>query len=134
MFEELAVNQLLRTPAFHRAVETVVKNAHRLRYGVPPDEMGGAKLEQPDSQFGQHFLSELKAQLGATEKKQIADVESAVRAAAAKQDQTTETQEQNAEAVWQEIQRRAGGEQKAGFMSDYAQALRGQVGTKKSGD
>lgn len=126
----MAVDQLLRTPAFHRAVETVVKSAHRLRYGVPPEEMGGTQIEQTSSQFSQHFLSELKSQLGATERKQIEDVESAVRKVATEKG-TSQTPAENADAVWQEIQRQAGGERKAGFMSDYAQALRNQVDDKK---
>lgn len=59
---------LLRTPAFHRAVEKVAKNVHRVRHGLPREEEGGTKLEgQEENGFTKHFMDSVKGQLGAAE-------------------------------------------------------------------
>ncbi|EMD00085.1 hypothetical protein BAUCODRAFT_49434, partial [Baudoinia panamericana UAMH 10762] len=60
--EAFLVQQLLRQPTFHRAVEKVAKGVHRLRHGTPPEELGGTKLDQPSGMLG-HFLDEVKTQL-----------------------------------------------------------------------
>ncbi|EME77556.1 uncharacterized protein MYCFIDRAFT_19863, partial [Pseudocercospora fijiensis CIRAD86] len=62
--EAWAVQQLLRTPAFHRAVEKVARQVHRARHGTPPEELGGTKLDDPNQpSFIRHFADELKTQL-----------------------------------------------------------------------
>jgi MIOREX complex component 7 len=40
-----ATTALLRSPAFHRAVRAAHARVHRLKHGVPPEEMGGTKIE-----------------------------------------------------------------------------------------
>ena len=55
-FERRLVDTLLRQPAFHRAVEQVHKNLHRIRHGTPPEEMGGTKLDQPGRKPVKHFF------------------------------------------------------------------------------
>lgn len=68
LLEAWAVQALLRTPAFHRAVEKVAKNVHRVRHGLPREEEGGTKLEgQDESGFTKHFMGAVKGQLGAAE-------------------------------------------------------------------
>ncbi|CZT18683.1 uncharacterized protein RCC_04527 [Ramularia collo-cygni] len=68
LLEAWAVQALLRTPAFHRAVEKVAKNVHRVRHGLPREEEGGTKLEgQEESGFTKHFMGAVKGQLGAAE-------------------------------------------------------------------
>jgi hypothetical protein len=37
--------KLLKTPGFHHAVRSVHKRVHQLRNGVPPEEMGGTKID-----------------------------------------------------------------------------------------
>lgn len=68
LLEAWAVQALLRTPAFHRAVEKVAKNVHRIRHGLPREEEGGTKLEgQEKDGFTRHFMGAVKGQLGAAE-------------------------------------------------------------------
>ncbi|WPH04152.1 Hypothetical protein R9X50_00703800 [Acrodontium crateriforme] len=64
VLEAWAVQQLLRTPGFHRAVEKVARGVHRMQHGIPPDEMGGTKIDRPgQSGFLSHFADEVTAQL-----------------------------------------------------------------------
>lgn len=68
LLEAWAVQALLRTPAFHRAVEKVAKNVHRIRHGLPREEEGGTKIEgREDAGFTKHFMGAVKGQLGAAE-------------------------------------------------------------------
>ncbi|KXT11963.1 hypothetical protein AC579_7679 [Pseudocercospora musae] len=69
--EAWAVQQLLRTPAFHRAVEKVARQVHRVRHGTPPEELGGTNLDDPNlPSFIRHFADELKTQLGNAERQE----------------------------------------------------------------
>lgn len=110
--EAWAVQQLLRTPAFHRAVEKVARGVHRARHGIPPEELGGTKLDQPNQTgFIKHFVDELKVQLGAAEQQQAAGAQKnsrvidnsidARRAGAAAQEAT----DGSADAVWRTAQK-----------------------------
>ncbi|KAK5125157.1 hypothetical protein LTR85_000833 [Meristemomyces frigidus] len=137
--EAWAVSQLLRTPAFHRAVEKVAKGVHRFRHGVPPEEMGGTKIDQPgNSGFLGHFFDEVKTQLGQAEgKNRIGSgnagvnmdsramghggVKSAVEEKAARVDEI------NADAAWRDAQKNAAVPPQQGFLGEYAEALRQQL-------
>jgi hypothetical protein len=69
LLERWAVEQLLRTPGFHRGVEKVAKHVHRVRNGLPREEAGGTNIDRPDGPgFGKHFYDELKTQLGRAER------------------------------------------------------------------
>jgi hypothetical protein len=37
--------QLLRNPSFHRGVQGIHKQIHRLKHGKPPEELGGTELD-----------------------------------------------------------------------------------------
>ncbi|KAF2207389.1 hypothetical protein CERZMDRAFT_5351, partial [Cercospora zeae-maydis SCOH1-5] len=64
VLEAYAVQALLRTPAFHRGVEKVAKQVHRIRHGLPYEEPGGTNISDPSQPgFTKHFLDELKGQL-----------------------------------------------------------------------
>lgn len=68
LLEAWAVQALLRTPAFHRAVEKVAKNVHRVRHGLPREEEGGTSIEGQEKEgFTKHFMGAVKGQLGAAE-------------------------------------------------------------------
>jgi hypothetical protein len=41
-----ATTALLRSPAFHRAVRAAHARVHRFKHGVPPEELGGTKIER----------------------------------------------------------------------------------------
>lgn len=63
VLEAYLVQRLLRSPAFHRAIGKAHKSVHRMRHGIPPEEMGGTKLDTPAGQgFVSHFIDELKGQ------------------------------------------------------------------------
>ncbi|KAH1767275.1 hypothetical protein V6Z96_001795 [Aspergillus fumigatus] len=58
--------RLLASPTFHRMVGRVHQKVQHLRYGVPPEEMGGTKLEKNGpglKQFFEYFKEEIKDQL-----------------------------------------------------------------------
>lgn len=77
LLEAWAVQALLRTPAFHRAVEKVAKNVHRVRHGLPREEEGGTRIEgQDESGFTKHFMGAVKGQLGAAEEAEAEKVRS----------------------------------------------------------
>ena len=73
VLEAYAVQALLRTPAFHRGVEKVAKQVHRIRHGLPYEEPGGTNISDPSKPgFGKHFIEELKGQLGQAERERDA--------------------------------------------------------------
>ncbi|KAI4261263.1 MAG: hypothetical protein L6R42_003530, partial [Xanthoria sp. 1 TBL-2021] len=58
--------QLLRSPAFHRMVRGVHKRVREMRHGPDLEEMGGTKIDGPESttsRFLQHFKDEIRDQL-----------------------------------------------------------------------
>lgn len=63
LVEAFLVKKLLESQAFHRAIGKAHKSVHRLRHGIPPEEMGGTKLDNPNTPgFLSHFLDEVKGQ------------------------------------------------------------------------
>ncbi|TKA75544.1 hypothetical protein B0A55_03536 [Friedmanniomyces simplex] len=146
--EAFLVEQLLRTPAFHRAVEKVAKSVHRVRHGIPPEELGGTRIDTPNSQnngFLGHFLDEVKQQLGNESKSKslsggsgvnvdsramghAGGVKSKVEVQAAKVD---EHSAEGAESAWKEAQKSAAVPPRQGFLGEYAQALRQQVKSER---
>ena len=61
----LTLEQLLRSPRFHRGVELVEKQMYQIKHGRPPEETGGTNIEKPDkgdSLLGQ-FIEELQNQI-----------------------------------------------------------------------
>ncbi|KAK3671460.1 hypothetical protein LTR78_008738 [Recurvomyces mirabilis] len=140
VLEAYMVQALLHSPTFHRQVEKVAKNVHRIRHGIPPEEMGGTKIDQPgQSGLVGHFFEEIKTQLG-NETKSInggsgqagvnmdsramghGGVKSQVERKAAYVD------EMNAEAAWKDAQQSATQPPKQGFLNEYTDALRQQMG------
>jgi len=109
------VQQLLSTPAFHRAVEKVARQVHRMRHGIPPEELGGTKIDRPgDSGFLQHFVDEVKTQIGAVENKSVTggtgvNIDARVMADQGTSKRIKEEAErvvdESAEAVWRDAQR-----------------------------
>ncbi|KAL1964090.1 hypothetical protein VTN77DRAFT_7508 [Rasamsonia byssochlamydoides] len=65
MFEDWATRRLLASPLFHRMVGKIHKGIHRLRYGPPPEEMGGTKIDDHSGirYFLRLFMEEVKEQL-----------------------------------------------------------------------
>ena len=132
--EAWMVQQLLRTPAFHRAVQKVAKNVHRVRHGPNPEEMGGTKIDNPENaSFVKHFIDEVKGQLGQTESQAAKAIEQEAktinttgRSRAHAHDRAAE-QEQNADTVWQEASKNVSEPPKQGIMGEYMDALRDQV-------
>lgn len=130
VLEAYLVQALLRTPAFHRGVEKVAKGVHRLRHGIPPEEMGGTKIDQPNSSsFLRHFTEEVQTQLGRAEAK-TSDAAVKSESGLGSRDaarRTTEKEEENAEAVWRNAQRSSTEAPKQGFMGEYVGALKEQL-------
>ncbi|OQO01703.1 hypothetical protein B0A48_12740 [Cryoendolithus antarcticus] len=128
VLEAYAVQALLRTPGFHRIVEKVAKNVHRVRHGLPPEDEGGTSIQQPgQSGFAQHFVDEVKAQIGRTEARQ-ADV----HASSTTDEVAKRSEREDADAAWEQLKRstEASGTSKApkqGFLDGYMDALRTQV-------
>ncbi|KAL3475022.1 hypothetical protein BJX99DRAFT_259782 [Aspergillus californicus] len=57
--------RLLASPTFHRMVGNVHRKVQHMRHGIPPEEMGGTKLEKngPDlKQLFTYFKEEVKDQ------------------------------------------------------------------------
>jgi hypothetical protein len=118
--EAWAVQQLLRTPAFHRAVEKIARRVHRARHNLPPDAPSGTDLPQPSDGFMKHFLNEIKAQVGNKEGEEIAAA--ARKTTPSKPVLTKEVEETNsAEAVWRMAQR-------------GSSAVKKEAGAQKNGD
>ncbi|KAK4612042.1 hypothetical protein CLAFUW4_13117 [Fulvia fulva] len=137
--EAYMVRALLRTPAFHRGVEKVVKRVHQFRHGIPPEEMGGTKIDidgpQGEAGFGKHFLDEVKTQIGAAEQRETAS--GAVRTQGVKDDSVNVRravpEEEDSDAAWQNMQKSGSQAPKAGFMEEYMDALREQVRNQNKG-
>jgi hypothetical protein len=135
LLERWAVEQLLRTPGFHRAVEKVAKNVHRVRNGLPREEAGGTNIDRPDGPgFGKHFYDELKTQLGRAER---GEQNSTILSEESKifENGTTKThmprsdavKDEGSEAAWRDLQRSSAQPPNQGFMSEYMDALRSQL-------
>jgi hypothetical protein len=134
--EAYMVQLLLRTPAFHRGVEKVARTVHRVRHGIPPEEMGGTKIDgQSNESFLRHFSEEIQTQLGRAEAKSgdtavktTSEGAARGRGREAKGARATEqTEEENADAAWQNAQRRSAEAPKQGFIGEYMGALREQL-------
>lgn len=133
VLEAYLTQALLRTPAFHRAVEKVAKNVHRLRHGVPPEEMGGTKIDNPNSgSFLRHFSEEVQTQLGRAEAKTGDTAAAKGESAAAKRSEQV-AEDESADAVWRNAQKNVedGQKQPQGFMGEYIAALREQLKSGK---
>ncbi|KAF2166165.1 hypothetical protein M409DRAFT_23356 [Zasmidium cellare ATCC 36951] len=134
VLEAYMVQALLRTPAFHRAVEKVVRQVHRIRHGIPPEELGGTKIDQPgEPGFTRHFVQELKTQLGYAEQQEAKGVVKTGRGVDARQQKSTVVEEEGADGAWQTAQKTAREEPKKGFTGEYMDALREQVKNNKNG-
>ncbi|KXS97197.1 hypothetical protein AC578_887 [Pseudocercospora eumusae] len=109
--EAWAVQQLLRTPAFHRAVEKVARQVHRVRHGTPPEELGGTKLDHPDQpSFIRHFADELKTQLGKAERQEASEAArtEGVKGSSVKARRSaSEAGEHDSDAAWEHIRQSA---------------------------
>lgn len=136
VLEAYLIAALLRQPAFHRGVEKVAKQVHRIRHGVPPDELGGTKIDgQQQDGFLGHFLDEVKTQLGKVEGKNTAGV-NIDRRVMDPQHKTTvaeHVENESADAVWQTASKNVSTPPKQGFMGEYAEALREQIRTGGKG-
>ena len=150
VLEAYAVAALLRTPAFHRGVEKVARQVHRVRHGIPPEELGGTKLDDPqgNAHFLKHFGEVCSSQLGRAEARTAAkstrreipaegeNAEAAWKgsveesASKAPKQQQAGTQVQDADGVWRDANRE-GSEglpgPKQGFLGEYIGALREQM-------
>ena len=125
------VQLLLRTPAFHRGVEKVARGVHRIRHGIPPEETGGTKIDQPgNGSFLKHFTEEIQSQVGRAEARSsehgvAKTAESKTTHASLAQEKL---EEEGAEAAWEAAKRRAGEEgERQGFIGEYMGALREQM-------
>ncbi|KAI5361468.1 hypothetical protein Slin15195_G125830 [Septoria linicola] len=157
VLEAYAVQALLRTPAFHRGVEKVAKQVHRIRHGLPYEEPGGTNLSDPSKPgFGKHFMDELRGQIGQAEREELdgamrtkgvkddsvnvrgavgdADAERADQVwqnmrqkAAQTPKKSTIEDEIDADSAWRDTQSRLNEQPKAGFMSAYIDAMKEQV-------
>lgn len=140
LLEGWAVEQLLRTPGFHRAVEQVAKNVHRVRNGLPREEKGGTSIEREGPGFGQHFYDELKTQLGRAERSEqnstILREESKIHEGGKSTARMSEAEDTaktaGSDSAWQDVQRRSAEPPKQGFMAEYMDALRTQLRNDKS--
>lgn len=142
LLEGWMVEQLLRTPGFHRAVEKVAKNVHRIRNGLPPEEKGGTDIDRPDGPgFGQHFFDELKSQLGRAERGEhnstVLRDEGKIwetnqhKSSHQHKSSQTKVEDDGADSAWQDAQRRSAEPPKQGFMAEYMDALRAQIRNEK---
>ena len=135
LLERWAVEQLLRTPGFHRAVEKVAKNVHRVRNGLPREEKGGTNIDRQDGPgFSQHFIDELKTQLGRAERGEqnstILREESKIfenGTSKTSMPRSDAAKDEGSDAAWREIQRSSAEPPKQGFMSEYMDALKSQL-------
>ena len=135
LLERWAVEQLLRTPGFHRAVEKVAKNVHRVRNGLPREEAGGTNIDRPDGPgFGKHFYDELKTQLGRAERGEqnstILREESKIFESGTSKNhmpRSDAVKDEGSEAAWRDIQQSSKEPPNQGFMSEYMEALKSQL-------
>ncbi|KAI7357210.1 hypothetical protein KC354_g10124 [Hortaea werneckii] len=141
VLEAYAVAALLRTPGFHRGVEKVARQVHRIRHGTPPEELGGTKIDEPGkSGFLGHFDDEIKAQLGAEKNKQGSagvNMDSRAMSHGGKKSRVEEvesrTDEVNADAAWKDAQHNASQPPKQGFFGEYMSALKEQMRNDRKG-
>lgn len=137
LLEGWAVEQLLRTPGFHRAVEKVAKNVHRVRNGLPREEKGGTEIEREGPGFGQHFYDELKTQLGRAERSEQSSTvlrdESKIfdGKSSARMSEAEAAKSEGSDAAWRDTQRRTAEPPKQHFMAEYMDALRAQLRNDK---
>ncbi|KAL2813495.1 hypothetical protein BDW59DRAFT_30841 [Aspergillus cavernicola] len=64
-FEVWLTTRLLASPTFHRMVGSVHRKVQHLRYGPPPEEMGGTNIEKNGpgaKKFLEYFTEEIKDQ------------------------------------------------------------------------
>ncbi|OJJ85613.1 uncharacterized protein ASPGLDRAFT_56986 [Aspergillus glaucus CBS 516.65] len=57
--------RLLASPSFHRMVGRVHQKVQHIRHGVPPEEMGGTKIDKNNDglqRFARYFKEEIKDQ------------------------------------------------------------------------
>lgn len=138
LLEGWAVEQLLRTPGFHRVVEKVAKNVHRVRNGLPPEEKGGTSIDRPDQPgFGQHFFDELKTQIGRTERGEqnstmLQDEAKIFKNGNSKENASRTVEDEGSDAAWRDIQKSSAEPPKQGFMSEYMDALKAQLRNEKT--
>lgn len=133
VLEAYLVQALLRTPAFHRAVEKVARKVHQARHGIPPEELGGTRIDKPGERgFTGHFVDELKTQLGYAEQREANAAVKSKGSVDARQQKGTVVEE-GADGAWRHAQRVAREEPKKGFMGEYMDALREQVKNNKNG-
>ena len=137
LLEGWMVEQLLRTPGFHRGVEKVAKHVHRVRNGLPREEPGGTNIDRPDeSGFGQHFYDELKTQLGRAERGEqnstILREEGKIDQSHVRASEQKAAEDESADAAWRHAQRTASEPPKQGFMAEYMDALKAQIRIDKS--
>ncbi|KAK5172698.1 uncharacterized protein LTR77_002818 [Saxophila tyrrhenica] len=132
--EAYMVQMLLRTPAFHRGVEKVARSVHRIRHGTPPEELGGTKIDgKSNDGFLRHFSEEVQTQLGRAEAKngETAVKNTSEHASEKKgprgREWAQETEDETADAAWQNTQKRAAEPPKQGFLDEYMGALREQL-------
>ncbi|TKA32080.1 hypothetical protein B0A50_01327 [Salinomyces thailandicus] len=136
VLEAYAVAALLRTPAFHRAVEKVAKQVHRVRHGIPPDEPSGTQIDNKPgpSGFLGHFADEVKAQMGAEKHKQGSagvNMDSRAMSHDGRKSRVEEVEAEadkvNADAAWRDAQHNAAQPPKRGLGGEYLAALREQM-------
>ena len=150
VLEAYLVQLLLRTPAFHRGVEKVARQVHRVRNGIPPEEMGGTKIDQPgNSSFFKHFNEEIQTQLGRAEgdaarSSRVEQARSAgqrveqpegadavwdnmKKQAPPQHAQKKVVVDEGADAAWESARRKTESGAKRGFIGEYVEALREQT-------
>lgn len=156
VLEGYLIAALLRTPAFHRAVEKVAHRVHRFRNGLPPEPQGGTSVEDPaNSNFLKHFNEEIQTQLGRAERRSGQENARPMRRAvpeegedadaawkASREESASKVPRQDkmeaggvgedADAAWQSAGRRGyeegdGPAPKQGFLGEYIGALREQM-------
>ncbi|KAJ9202361.1 hypothetical protein DTO166G4_6529 [Paecilomyces variotii] len=62
-FEIWLTGRLLASPTFHRMVGRVHRRIQIFRYGTPPEEMGGTKIDNNNGSGAKHFLQLFKDEL-----------------------------------------------------------------------
>jgi hypothetical protein len=133
VLEAYMVQALLRTPAFHRGVEKVVKTVHRVRHGMSPEELGGTKIDRSgssgDSGFAEHFLREVKTQLGRAEREEARSVMAKDLAEGTVNSRTAakKLEDESADAAWADMQKTLSRPEGKGFLGEYMGALRSQI-------
>lgn len=132
--EAYMVQALLRSPTFHRGVEKVAKRVHQVRHGKPPEEMGGMNIDREGPGFLEHFMDELKGQLGQAEKKQAEQISNQARTVnttgksrPAEQNGSTENGRAREEQPAKPYPAQGDGVTKQGFLNEYVDALREQI-------